>query len=256
MTEDKPTRLLLSRFNALVLVRHGNTSQAPRDFDRPLSDKGRAQCVRVRTTGWLPNVARDYRIQLVIHSSARRCGETINEILKGQPSNAEGQPLSLSTPPPPKLVSESAIYDDILQPQAKGLYASCGHAPISDYFQQPGGREFLLSYADKVLSRLVHLSRSDSSTHSSPSLSDPDDCRGSAMVVVGHSIYLNALAYRLAEEAELPDKDMDLALHSCLDETDGFLLTQDPAAPAMQLLSATSRGTASHREASARKRRF
>ena len=62
---DKPTRLLLSRFNALVLVRHGNTSQAPRDFDRPLSDKGRRSRPRphdgvaAQRGTRLPHTARD-----------------------------------------------------------------------------------------------------------------------------------------------------------------------------------------------------
>ena len=43
-------------------------------------------------------------------------------------------------------------------------------------------------------------------------------------MVVGHSMYLNAIAYRMAQHLALPDSDKQLSLATKLAETDGFLV--------------------------------
>ena len=206
-----PVRILFTRYRALLLVRHGNTMTAARDFDRSLSEEGGRQCARAATT-WLPKVERQYRFTTIVHSTARRCGQTLRSILKDR---------SISPIPEPTL------YDDILQPKAKGLWQACGYAPLSDYFAQPGGEAFLMNYANTVLWRLSEVCHGEQEAGAPAQNSDQRD---SALLVCGHSIYLNAIALQVAKELQLSESEKDLSLQTRLAETDGFLVVGHPKA--------------------------
>jgi len=190
------------RRTSLAFVRHGNTHSAKecggRDFDRILSPLGLAQCAAARRT-WLP-VLRQAAGELsryAVASSATRCCQTLGEIL------GEGTPV----------LRDPVLYDDILQPEAEGLWAACGYAPIADYFQQPGGEAFLRAYAERVVERLAQV------------VAENEDDTREVLVVCGHSMYANAVVYFSALELGM---DPSVPLHNKLAETDGFLLLQLP----------------------------
>lgn len=110
------------------------------------------------------------------------------------------------------------------------LVVTFTHARVCNA-QPPAGlppQVFLEQYADGVVSQLLEISQRESSA------------MGSLLVVCGHSIYTNAIAYRIAQGAGFHS---ELAFTNKLAETDGFYipkleeLPQDPDSDPVHLLS-------------------
>lgn len=181
---------------------------------RVLSPKGIEQCANARHT-WLP-IVQDHGPLHCISSSAIRCHQTLREII-GEEGTKD-------------MLSLGILYDDMLQPQGEGLWEACGYAPIHDYFQQPGGYEFLKAYADRALDSLLEVAEARV-----PEAPESPEINSGVMVVCGHSMYHNAIVYEACKELGI---DQDLPLYNKLAETDGFLLTKmKDGAAACRLLS-------------------
>ena len=61
----------------IVLARHGDASWGPRDYDRPLSERGRADVMNAATF----LISKDLEPDLIVYSPARRTRESL-EIIK------------------------------------------------------------------------------------------------------------------------------------------------------------------------------
>lgn len=202
----------LDGFN-VALVRHGNTNKNPNDFERTLTEKGRAQAraasVYMRTLGPFAPV--------VVSSGAPRCVETARLALTESGITCENYHFTVVKP--------DCLYGGTLQPAGSMCFAQLGYAPLKEY----RAAEHMLRYLDNYAERAVHelhaaASRCGHYGEPVPRLSAPPRL---TLCVFGHAIYLPSIALRIAIERELGQEHMERILSTNTKEACGYFINQD-----------------------------
>eukprot|EP01036_Dinobryon_divergens_P039403 gene39403-51938_t len=192
----------------LLFIRHANANPIAgssrrdqphdwkfRDQTRSLSSRGKEQCLRNRT------ILEGISIKANLTSPARRASETA--ALMTTPEGGGDVFLRMVESLHP--AGMSAICED--------LFDNLGYGPLRKFFEVEDGREAFLKYANDVCEEL-------SLKAGGPAVSNISS--GDTLSVFGHAVFLNAVAYAVAEELNV--RDAEYILDVDLGETEALLL--------------------------------
>lgn len=193
----------------LLFVRHANAnpitgesrSSAPhdwkfRDQTRTLSSKGREQCEQNK------DVLSGLRITANLTSPARRASDTA--VLMTLDSSTGGDVF---------LRMIESLHPAGMSAVCEDLFDNLGYGPLRKFFDAEDGQDAFLEYAHKVCREL-------SAKVGGPAFAGAAE--GDTIGIFGHAVFLNAVAYAIADTLSLPDKDDILDVD--LGEAEGLLI--------------------------------
>jgi broad specificity phosphatase PhoE len=194
----------------LAFLRHGATAKSQGvDFDRKLTDQGRKQAKEAGSS--FGKELLPYHPRLFV-SPAPRTVETAELFLQ-----SAGIALDLVN-----MIKDPILYDGTMQPAGSKLFQKIGYAPLNDYLNaeddedRKAAREVLGAYAHNVTEVIAKSTMKDSC---SVSLS-----QNSTLLMVGHAIYLPAVALGIASLLDCDEDSKQLILSTNTLEAQGYLI--------------------------------
>lgn len=193
----------------IALLRHGNTAPAVNnvDFDRVLTDLGRHQA---REAG--SSFASDLRplFPKLLVSPAPRTVETAALLLE-EAGEKEAQ-----------IERIPVLYDGTMQPMGSQLFRKIGYAPLRNYLDngdvqdREAAQTVLGAYAHNVTIAMAEAVAALSSR--------PTHDAGATLWIVGHAIYLPAVALGLSTLLNCDHASQELILSTDTKEAEGYLI--------------------------------
>lgn len=210
----------------VAFVRHGNTGKADVDYDRTLTDLGRAQS-RIAGASYGAAELRPYYEGAALCSSAPRCVETaqlfLEESLKNEPAGAAAIRNGM-----PELKLRPELYDGTMQPEGSRLFRSMGYAPLRAYLENPieddaeAARCVLGRYALDSLGAIWSVLGADGD-HPSAGSGIPQK---STLLFFAHAVYLPSAALALASAIGCGE-GIDRILDTNTREAEGYCVRVD-----------------------------
>lgn len=200
----------------VVFVRHassaplkeGAASRADKPHDwkiddqmRVLTDKGKEQC-EAAAASWFGALS----IRAALCSPARRASETairMTAAYETEERKAESVYLRMVVGVHPGGMSEVC----------ESLFDTMGYGPLKSFFDAEGGEAAFQAYADDVSAELE------------AAIAACEDTGGEGLAVFGHAVFLNAIAYKVAQAAGASDDAKMALLEMDLGETQGIHIT-------------------------------
>lgn len=216
------TTFLESGISKVAFIRHGNTAPAPIDFERTLTDLGRAQS---RAAG------ASYGIDLypfcdeALCSSAPRCIETATLFLKSLEETMQQD--NHGEYAMPKLSLQDDLYDGTMQPEGSRLFKKIGYAPVRSYLDNENqddaeaARIVLGNYARSSLDTMFNAATKERNHNATPGV---DVCR--TLLFFAHAVYLPSAALCLAAALDC-NNGMDLIFDTNTKEAEGYCIDID-----------------------------
>lgn len=212
--QEFPSQLEKRGVSRVGFLRHGKTSPTPlggKDFDRQLMEVGKEQAQQAGET--FGRLLKPFYPKLLV-SPAPRTTDSAQLFLKGAQVGLDDV----------QLLSPSVLYHGTMQPESSILFRKIGYAPLRDYLAAPDdydrnvARTCLGAYAHDVVSCMMDILDEESEKDDSSLLS------GSTLWMVGHAIYLPAVALGVASLIECGDQGEDIILSTNTLEAEGYLI--------------------------------
>ena len=222
----------------VFFLRHGNTGKADQDFERSLTETGRAQCRSAGATYGRRHLRPLYPKALV--SPAPRTMETAQLFVKAmynhhhhnEHDDDEGDDddddNECASTIQVQFVPVPALYDGTMQPAGSQLFAKLGYAPLRVYLEaaNPTDRQaaqtVLGAYAAAAVDALEQQVGMETHDDSATVSTAP-----SILLVVAHAIYLPAAVLGVASlvgQSLTTDQNLDVVLSTNTKEAEGYLL--------------------------------
>lgn len=200
---DLQSALQKAGVSRVFLLRHGQTApKVGHDFDRVLTDTGRDQA-RQAGNVFLPRLQPLFATALV--SPAPRTMETAQLVLQNY-STVTIEPIA-------------SLYDGTMQPEGGPLFRALGYAPLDDYVNHADpelrttARQLLGQYAADSMRAIVNVLSNTESADTT--------ARNQTVLLVGHAVYLPAIAWGLAVVSNIAP---DAILGTPTAEAEGYLV--------------------------------
>ena len=186
-------------------------ADAPHDWKlddqmRCLTKKGEEQCASA-STSWFTALP----LRAILSSPARRASETAMRMMAAyetEESKREALYLRMVESSHPAGMSETC----------ESLFETRGYGPLRGFFAAENGEQAFQEYADKVCEEMSRVMAGPAFAESST------DSDGTALALFGHAVFLNAIAFKVAQASGSSDEMKSFLLDMDLGETQGILI--------------------------------
>lgn len=212
MCADKGIKqVLFVRHASSAPLRNGAPSRkdAPHDWKhddqmRILTPKGVDQCDAA--AAWFNKLP----LRALLSSPARRASETAMRMAaRYETSESKADTLYL------RMVE--GVHPAGMSETCEVLFEDMGYGPLRKFFEVPQGMDAFMAYGDTVCAELAN------------ALGGCTDGNGTCVAVFGHAVFLNAIAFKVAQAAGASDEVKDILLDMDLGETQGIHIHLDGA---------------------------
>lgn len=169
----------------LLILRHGEAANAPKDFERPLTDKGARQAHFIGTHLQQHKLIPD----IILHSSVPRVHQTMENLIKGLQSGPVLQESCGLSFYQASSIEDLHILAKTLIPSSAQTALMIGHNPwiyeyagfLAETNPTPAGQNLLNGYPPATLSIFKYFGESWADLH-------PDQCELQAVVLAERSV--------------------------------------------------------------------
>lgn len=174
------------------------------DQMRVLTPKGIGQC-EAASAAWFKTLD----LRAILSSPARRASETAMRMMAAY--ETEGKPVdSLYL----RMVASS--HPAGMSEVCESLFETMGYGPLRKFFAAEGGEQAFQEYGDNVCQEM-------STTMTGPAFGEAGSA-GTCIALFGHAVFLNAIAFKIAQASNMSDENKDKLLDLDLGETEGIYI--------------------------------
>ncbi|GMH61300.1 hypothetical protein TrLO_g8715 [Triparma laevis f. longispina] len=205
------THACLVRHASSAPLREGAAKRAEKPHDwkfddqmRVLTPKGINQC-EAASSAWFKSLD----LRAILSSPARRASETAMRMMAAY--EEDGKPVdSLYL----RMVASS--HPAGMSEVCESLFETMGYGPLRTFFAAEGGEQAFQEYGDNVCAEM-------STTMTGPSFGEAGSA-GTCIALFGHAVFLNAIAFKIAQASNMNDENKDKLLDLDLGETEGIYI--------------------------------
>jgi len=208
-----------TKLTHIAFVRHANSlpmrEGANKRADQPhgwklddqmrcLTTKGEEQCEEA-SAAWFGGLP----LRAILASPARRATETAMRMAAAyETAEAKREALYL------RMVESS--HPAGMSETCESLFETRGYGPLRGFFEAENGEQAFMEYADKVCEEM-------SRVLAGPAFAETaTDADGTCVALFGHAVFLNAIAYKVAQASGSSDEMKSFLLDMDLGETQGI----------------------------------
>lgn len=188
-----------------------NRKEAPHgwkldDQMRCLTQKGYDQCSQA-SDAWFKHLP----LRAILSSPARRAAETAMRMMAAyetEESKRESLYLRMVESSHPAGMSETC----------ESLFETMGYAPLQNFFDAENGEQAFMDYADRVCEEMGRAMNGPAFAETAAAT------EGTCIALFGHAVFLNAIAYKVAQAAGSSDEMKKYLLSMDLGETQGIFI--------------------------------
>ncbi len=197
-------------------LREGAAARADKPHDwkiddqmRVLTDKGKGQC-ETAARAWFGALS----VRAALCSPARRASETAMRMTASYETEENKRETVY-------LRMVEGVHPAGMSETCESLFETMGYGPLRTFFEAEGGEDAFMAYGDAVCAELT-----------SATLTCGDAGGGGGLAVFGHAVFLNAIAYKVAQAAGASEETKRALLDMDLGETQGIHISLDGGAVA------------------------
>mmetsp|Transcript_8274 Transcript_8274/g.13694 ORF Transcript_8274/g.13694 Transcript_8274/m.13694 type:complete len:277 (+) Transcript_8274:95-925(+) len=209
----------------VAFLRHGNAPSLSLDcidLDRTLSQTGKEQAIASGKSFGKQDLLPFY--STVLASPSPRTLDTARLFLEAAGSGAAENNT--------KVLAEPVLYDGTMQPGGSALFKKIGYAALRDYLDNPNNendrnlaRSLIGGYAHDVIQIMMKVVEEETAPTSQLLDSTTTASSGdTTLLMVGHALYLPAVALGVASLVGCRLEDQDLILNDMTKEAEGYLV--------------------------------